>query len=79
MSHSTLPPFRYRCLLDPRSINIRGAPTKEISRILLENFRVERDDYALGASKVFMREHLEAVLEKQRQDILEVEVLKLQR
>ena len=70
---------RYRCLLDPRSINIRGAPTKEIGRIILENFRVERDDYALGSTKVFMRENLEAVLEKQRQDILEVEVLKLQR
>ena len=70
---------RYRCLLDPRSINIRGAPTKEIGRIILENFRVERDDYAMGSSKVFLRENLEAVLEKQRQDILEVEVLKLQR
>ena len=70
---------RYRCLLDQRNINIRGAPTKEISRIILESFRVERDDYALGASKVFIRENLEAVLEKHRQDILEVEVLKLQR
>ena len=69
----------YRCLLDQRNINIRGAPTKEIGRIILESFRVERDDYALGASKVFIRENLEAVLEKHRQDILEVEVLKLQR
>ena len=70
---------RYRCLLDQRNINIRGAPTKEIGRIILESFRVERDDYALGASKIFIRENLEAVLEKHRQDILEVEVLKLQR
>merc|ERR1719491_1579899 len=67
---------RYRCLLDQRNINIRGAPTKEIGRIILESFRVERDDYALGASKVFIRENLEAVLEKHRQDILEVEVLR---
>ena len=51
----------------------------EIGRIILESFRVERDDYALGASKIFIRENLEAVLEKHRQDILEVEVLKLQR
>ena len=33
---------------------------------------MERDDYALGASKVFMRENLETVLEKHRQDIQEV-------
>ena len=70
---------RYRCLLDTTNFNIRGAPTKEISRFILESFRVERDDYALGASKVFMRENLEAVLERSRQEILEVEVLKLQR
>merc|ERR1712223_195665 len=70
---------RYRCLLDQRKINIRGAPTKEISRVILESFRMERDDYALGASKVFMRENLETVLEKHRQDIQEVEVMKLQR
>lgn len=69
----------FRCLLDHRKINIRGAPTKEVSRIILESFRVERDDYALGASKVFMRESLEAILEKHKQDIQEVEVLKLQR
>merc|ERR1712083_532007 len=68
---------RYRCLLDQRNIN--SEPRKEIGRIILESFRVERDDYALGASKVFIRENLEAVLEKHRQDILEVEVLKLQR
>ena len=63
---------RYRCLLDQRKINISGAPTKEISRVILESFRMERDDYALGASKVFMRENLETVLEKHRQDIQEV-------
>ena len=67
--------YRYRCLLDQRKINIRGAPTKEISRVILESFRMERDDYALGASKVFMRENLETVLEKHRQDIQEVNVL----
>lgn len=70
---------RYRCLLDQRTINIRGAPTKEIGRIILESFRVERDDYALGASKIFMRDSLESILEQHRQDILEVEVLKLQK
>ena len=69
---------RYRCLLNQR-VNTRGAPTKEISRVILESFRIDRDDYALGASKVFMREKLEAKLEKRRQDIQEVEVLKLQR
>ena len=58
--------------MDQRKINIRGAPTKEISRVILESFRMERDDYALGASKVFMRENLETVLEKHRQDIQEV-------
>ena len=61
--------------MDQRKINIRGAPTKEISRVILESFRMERDDYALGASKVFMRENLETVLEKHRQDIQEVNVL----
>ena len=67
---------------DGSAINLRwlhDSDDKEISRVILESFRVERDDYALGASKVFMRENLEAVLEKHRQDILEVEVLKLQR
>ncbi len=69
---------RYRCLLS-RRLSIRGAPTKEISRAILDSYRIDRDDYALGASKVFMRESLEAKLEKRRQDILEVEVLKLQK
>jgi myosin-15 len=69
---------RYRCLLST-GMDTRGAHTKEISRVILESFRVDRDDYALGASKVFMRESLEANLEKLRQDIQEVEVLKLQR
>ena len=63
---------RYRCLLKGRIP--RGAPTKEISRVILDNYSTsyERDSYALGASKVFLRENLESVLEKTRQDIQEV-------
>ena len=63
---------RYRCLLKGRIP--RGAPTKEISRVILDNYSstYERDSYALGSSKVFLRENLESVLEKTRQDIQEV-------
>jgi myosin heavy subunit len=52
----------------------RGAPTKEVSRVILDTYSsgYERDSYALGSSKVFLRENLEAVLEKTRQDIQEV-------
>jgi myosin heavy subunit len=65
---------RYRCLLKGRIP--RGAPTKEISRVILDGFSSghERDSYALGSSKVFLRENLEAVLEKTRQDIQEVKM-----
>ena len=64
--------LRYRCLLKGRIP--RGAPTKEISRVILDAYSSghERDSYALGSSKVFLRENLEAVLEKTRQDIHEV-------
>jgi myosin X len=68
---------RYRCLLQGRVP--RGAPSKEIARVILDREDRKRDLFALGGSKVFMREELEKKLEKERQDIMEVEVLKVQR
>jgi len=65
---------RYRCLLRGRPAATRGVPTKEISRAILDRYASghARDAYALGASKVFLRESLEGLLEKTRQDIQEV-------
>lgn len=48
-------------------------------RIILDREHKRRDLFALGGSKVFMREELEKKLEKERQAIMEVEVLKVQR
>ena len=50
----------------------RGAPTKEISRVILDREDRRRDLYALGSSKVFMREELEKKLENERQAIMAV-------
>ena len=66
----------YRCLIRGRIQ--RGVPTKEIARYILDQDPRERDNWQLGSSKVFMRESLEQKLEKQRLDIHEVAVLKLQ-
>ena len=66
----------YRCLIRGRIQ--RGAPTKEIARYILDQDPSERDNWQLGSTKVFMRESLEQKLEKQRLDIQEVAVMKLQ-
>ena len=59
----------------------RGAPTKEVARVILDRYvgTYHQDNYALGATKVFLREGMEAALEQERQDIQEVEVVKLSR
>jgi myosin-15 len=69
---------KYRCLLGARVP--RGAPTKEVARVILDRYvgTYHQDNYALGASKVFLRESMEGALETERQDIQEVEVVKLQ-
>merc|ERR1719295_2545451 len=66
----------YRCLIKGRIQ--RGAPTKEIARYILDQDPNERDNFQLGSTKVFMRESLEQKLERQRLDIQEVAVMKLQ-
>ena len=66
----------YRCLIRGRIQ--RGVPTKEIARYVLDQDPSEKDNWQLGSSKVFMRESLEQKLEKQRLDIHEVAVMKLQ-
>ena len=67
----------YRCLIRGRVQ--RGVPTKEIARYILDQDPAQRDNFQLGSSKVFMRESLEQKLEKQRLEIFEAAVLKLQR
>ncbi len=61
---------RYRCLLEGQVP--RGAPTKEICRVILDREDRSRDSFALGSTKVFLKEGLEKKLEWERQDILEV-------
>ena len=47
-------------------------------RYILDQDPAERDNWQLGSTKVFLRESLEAQLERQRLDIHEVAVMKLQ-
>ena len=68
---------RYRCLVAGRLP--RGAPTKEIGRYILDQDPVERDNFQLGSTKIFMRETLEQKLEKRRLDLFSIMVVKLQR
>ena len=76
---------RYRCLLHGR--DPRGAPTKEVARVILDSMQPSlrarkesrRELYALGAHKVFLRESLEKHLEAEREVIMAVEVVKIQR
>lgn len=69
---------RYRCLL--KGMIPKGAPTKEITRVILDREPSRhRDLYALGSHKIFLREALEKKLESERQDIMAVEVVKIQR
>ena len=66
----------YRCLIKGRIQ--RGVPSKEIARYILDQDPRERDNWQLGSTKIFLRESLEQKLEKQRLDIHEVAVQKLQ-
>ena len=76
---------RYRCLLQGR--DPRGAPTKEVARVILDSMQPSMRDrresrrelYALGSHKVFLRESLEKHLESSRESIMSVEVVKIQR
>ena len=68
---------RYGCVLKGRIP--RGAPTKEVARVILDRNLQDRSNYELGSTKIFMKEPLEKRLETERRDIQETEVLKIQR
>lgn len=69
----------------------RGAPTKEITRVILDHHasssnssrhitpRQMHDLYALGSHKIFLRESLEKSLEQSREAVTSVEAVKIQR
>ena len=68
---------RYRCLLGARIP--RGAPTKEVARVIVDRYlTAPNDSYSLGATKIFLRENLGTILETERRNIQEFEVVKLQ-
>ncbi|XP_064096638.1 unconventional myosin-XV-like isoform X3 [Macrobrachium nipponense] len=69
---------RYRCLV-PGQVP-RGAPSKEICRVVLDRVcRGSRGAYQLGTTKIFLREALEQTLEEERYKMLSHSVVTLQR
>ncbi|XP_047476292.1 unconventional myosin-XV-like [Penaeus chinensis] len=69
---------RYRCLV-PGQVP-RGAPSKEICRVVLDRVsRGSRTAYQLGTTKIFLREALEQTLEEERYQRLSNAVVTLQR
>ncbi|XP_023316209.1 unconventional myosin-XV isoform X2 [Trichogramma pretiosum] len=71
---------RYRYLV-PATCLPRGAPSKELCRIILEKAASAEDQcqYQLGLSRVFLRESLERTLEYNRALILEKAAITVQR
>lgn len=68
---------RYRYLLPGRIP--RGAPFREICRLILDQDSANKEHYQLGTNRVFIRETLEQKLEKERVEILRTAVIKIQR
>ncbi|XP_042230048.1 unconventional myosin-XV-like [Homarus americanus] len=69
---------RYRCLV-PGQVP-RGAPSKEICRVVLDSVsRGTRGAFQLGTTKIFLREALEQILEQERYKRLSHSVVTLQR
>ncbi|CAL4069628.1 unnamed protein product, partial [Meganyctiphanes norvegica] len=69
---------RYRCLV-PGQVP-RGAPSKEICRVVLDRVgKGSRHAYQLGSTKIFLREALEQQLEQERYRKLSHSVVTLQR
>lgn len=70
---------RYRYLM-PRDLP-RGAPSKELCRIILEKAasKDDQNQYQLGTTRVFLREWLERTLEYSRALILERAAITVQR
>ncbi|XP_071526723.1 unconventional myosin-XV isoform X1 [Panulirus ornatus] len=69
---------RYRCLV-PGQVP-RGAPAKEICRVVLDCVsRGTRGSFQLGTTKIFLREALEQTLEEERYKRLSHSVITLQR
>ncbi|XP_065559306.1 unconventional myosin-XV-like isoform X1 [Artemia franciscana] len=67
---------RFRCLVPVRIP--KGAPSKEICRVVLDRDPRNRDHYQLGTSKVFMREPLQQKMEKERLVLQNAAAIKIQ-
>ncbi|KAJ8681733.1 hypothetical protein QAD02_017525 [Eretmocerus hayati] len=72
---------RYRYLVQPPVSLPRGAPSKELCRIILEKAAPKdaHSQYQLGLTRVFLRESLERTLEYNRALILERAAVTVQR
>lgn len=68
---------KYRCLFKQPTID-KQLSSKEICNLLLENFKIDSDQFRFGLTKVFMKESLENRLELRRETVILNAVIRIQ-